>query len=76
MRTFLLILGILLLAGAAGCLFMSLLNYWGYMRLMDGTPQMYKNLLQGGRIFLACTAVCGLLGGLCLFLRKRIGLSP
>ena len=76
MRTFLMILGILLLAAAAGCLFMSLLNFWGYMRLMDGSPAMYDNLMSGAKVFGIGAAVCGLLGGLCLFLRKRLGLSP
>ena len=72
MKIVLKISGILLLLAAAGCLSMSLLSYWGYRSLLDGSPEKYEKLLSRGQGFLIAAGIAGLLGGLCLFLRKKM----
>jgi len=71
MKHVLLILGILFLAAGAASLGLSALAGMGYMRLMDGTAEMYASYRSEFYIFLWIGLGCVLLGVLFLVLRRR-----
>ena len=66
-----LILGILLTASGAFCLFMSALAGIGYISLMDGTAEMYRSYASEFRVFLIAGLILLALGILSLVLRKK-----
>ncbi|MBO4407114.1 MAG: hypothetical protein J5849_05375 [Clostridia bacterium] len=72
MRNVLLVVGILLLVACVLSLAFSLLNLFGYYRVMDGSESLYHRLRQRMTVSLIVGIVLAALGAACLIVRARI----
>ena len=72
MRTFLLIVGIILIAAAVLSLLFAALNMFGYRHTLDGSAELYAKMRTRARVFLIVGLVTAALGAACIIIRTRI----
>ena len=70
-RKLLLIIGIILVVICAFTLLFSILNFYGYYHVLDGSSELYLRLHRRGIIFLIIGIILLILGILCFIMRSK-----
>ena len=72
MKTFLLITGIVVMIACVLSLLFAALNLFGYYRVLDGSPELYRDLQRRAIVFAALGLGLAAVGAACLIVRAKL----
>ena len=72
MKTFLMVVGIVLIAAAVLSLLFAAFSRYGYYHTLDGSHELYERLEARMKLFFVIGLVLAVLGAACLIVRTRL----